>query len=165
MKWLANYWQLLCIFGIREERTMHSVQAFTGSSLNQIKPHRPIGLHIVNAEASASYFPTSIRQITDHEVTTCDSSLEVVRGVRSVRGSLLDVLQDLDFPDLPDLPVLHGFAIFVLAADTWDMWQGFIFYFLDFLTRALDFTLKKNVFGAFGDGFCIHTITCLFLYC
>ena len=59
----------------------------------QIKPHRTTGSRkqeqvIVNAEASATYFPTSIRQITDHEVTTCDSSLEVVRG------SLLDVLQD-----------------------------------------------------------------------
>ena len=72
-------------------------------------------------------------------MTTCDSSLEVVRGVR---GSLLDVLQDLDFPIFPivheyDLPVLHGFAIFVSAADTWDMWQGFIFHYFDF-------TLKEN---------------------
>ena len=40
----------------------------------QIKPHRPTGSRkqeqvIVNAEASATYFPTSFHQITDHEVT------------------------------------------------------------------------------------------------
>ena len=40
----------------------------------QIKPHRPTGSRkqeqvIVNAEALATYFPTSFHQITDHEVT------------------------------------------------------------------------------------------------